>query len=365
MPTVVVAPAGQEPYDLLVERGALGALARAVGEGTGAVALVADARVFGLWGERARAALAPTHRRVVPLIFPDGEASKTRETWARLTDALVAAGVGRDGVVVGLGGGVTTDLAGFVAATYARGVPWVAAPTTLLGMVDAAVGGKTGVDLPAGKNLVGAFHHPRAVVADVDALATLGNELVDCGVAEMVKHLLVGGGGAADFAALARWRASGPAWLDDAADHVAASVAIKAAVVREDPQEAGRRAVLNLGHTVGHALERVSGYDLPHGLAVAIGLAVEARITVAAGLAPPEVAVAVAAALAALGLPARLPAGVAPAAVLAATAVDKKGLGGRARYALLAGVGRPARGPAGWTHDVPDAVVLAALEASR
>jgi 3-dehydroquinate synthase len=198
--------------------------------------------------------------------LPAGEAHKTRDTWARATDAMLAAGCGRDTTVVALGGGVVGDLAGFVAATYLRGVPVVQVPTTLLAMLDASVGGKTAVDTPAGKNLVGAFHPPAAVLIDPALLATLPAPDLAAGAAEALKHgVIASAAHFDDVAALLPRLARGEADPAALARLVGDSVAVKAAVVAEDLTERGRRKTLNFGHTLGHAVEHASGYALRHG----------------------------------------------------------------------------------------------------
>lgn len=312
-------------------------------------AVIADETVAGLYGERAVASLEATGEAELHT-FPAGEGSKTRETWARLTDALLAAGHGRDSAVVGLGGGVTVDLAGFVAATFLRGVPVVQVPTSLLAMVDASVGGKAGTNTAAGKNLVGAFHQPRLVVADTATLATLDEAHVAAGLAEAVRSAAVGDPGL--FAWMEDAAAAG---LVDDADRLArlvrASVGVKAAVVAEDPLEEGRREVLNFGHTVGHALERLSGWELLHGRAVAAGMRVEARMGEAAGVTEPGTADRLAALLDRCGHRDRPERDVDAAAVLRAAASDKKAREGALRWVLLERVGRVARtGDGAWAR---------------
>jgi 3-dehydroquinate synthase len=327
-------------------------------------AVVSDAHVGPLHAARVHAALTAAGPASLHLV-PAGEASKSRTRWAELTDALLAAGMGRDGCLVALGGGVVGDLAGFVAATYMRGVPLVQVPTSLLAMVDASVGGKTGIDVPAGKNLVGAFHQPRLVLADPDVLATLPLAELRAGLAEAVKHGLIAD---ADYLAGIEAEADdllarNPAVLERL---VHRSVEIKAAVVGRDPLEAGERAILNAGHTVAHALERVTGYELPHGLAVAVGLVVEARAGESAGHTADGTADRLARVLGALGLAAAPPAGTDPEAVLAAMATDKKGRGGRPRYALPEAPGRMARAAdGGWTLPLDEAHVRSALDHAR
>lgn len=244
---------------------------------SGRCAMVTDGNVMGLWGEEVQSRLTAAGIEVVTVSFPAGEAHKTRDTWAAVTDALVEARLGRDSCVVALGGGVVGDVAGFVAATYLRGVPLIHVPTTTLAMIDASVGGKTGVDHALGKNLVGAFHPPEVVLADPDFLRTLGRPVRAEGFAEAVKHGVIVD---ADYG---QWLADRATSLlegagDDVERAVVRSVEIKADVVSRDEFEAGWRQVLNLGHTVGHALEAESGYSLTHGQAVAVGMVAEARI---------------------------------------------------------------------------------------
>lgn len=318
------------------------------------LAVIADATVASLYQ-------TPFEKRVdLILTFPPGEASKTRDEWARLTDQLLTAGFGRDSGIVALGGGVTGDLAGFVAATYLRGVPFVQVPTTLLAMVDASVGGKTGVDTGAGKNLVGAFHQPAAVLADPRVLTTLSEGDFRAGLAEAVKHALMTD--ALHFAWLETNAASLAGREPDAVTAlVRRSVAIKAAVVAEDERELGRRAILNAGHTVGHALEQASGYRLSHGDAVALGLVAEARLAAEMGVAEPALADRITALLGALGLPTRLPQAL-PAGLLSqALRRDKKNRGAQVRCALAAAAGQPARDGAGWTTGVEMDRILAAI----
>ncbi len=329
-------------------------------------ALVTDAAVGALHAERAARALAP-HAAAAPLVvaIPPGEAHKTRDTWAAVTDQLLAAGCGRDTTVVALGGGVVGDLAGFVAATYLRGVPVVQVPTTLLAMVDASVGGKTAVDTPAGKNLVGAFHPPAAVLLDPELLGTLPAADLAAGAAEALKHGVIASAPhfddvAALLPALARGRPDG-ATLARLAAAVGDSVAIKAAVVADDPREHGRRKVLNFGHTVGHAVESAGGYALRHGEAVAVGMVAEAAIAERLGVARAGTAARVRAACAAGGLPVALPPGPAPAVVLAATRSDKKARAGRVEYALPTHVGGMAAADGRWAVPVDDGLVLEVL----
>jgi len=329
-------------------------------------AIVSDPNVAPLYVERVRASLAAAapDAAMSLLLVPSGEEHKTRELWAHLTDELLAGGAGRDTTIVALGGGVVGDLAGVVAATYMRGVPVVQLPTTLLAMVDASVGGKTGVDTPAGKNLVGAFHPPSAVIADPETLATLPAPELRSGSAEMIKHGVVADARYFDevLAVLPRLAADDTGIPAELTALIARSVEIKASVVAEDEREHGRRKILNFGHTLGHAVEMASGWRLLHGEAVAIGMALESEIAERIGIAAKGTAVRVRAALAAAGLPVVVPLGIDPAQLLAATRSDKKARGGRVEYALPASIGTMAGAGSGWGLPVADDVVLAVLD---
>jgi 3-dehydroquinate synthase len=267
------------------------------------------------------------------------------------------AGLGRDALVVAVGGGVTTDLAGFVAATYLRGIPWIAVPTTTLAMLDAAVGGKTGVDTALGKNLVGAFHPPAAVIVDPALLATLPERAYREGLAEAVKHAAITG------TREMQWLAThASAILARDPDAVAAlverNIAIKAAVVADDEREGGRRAVLNAGHTVAHALEHALGLALAHGEAVGIGLVMESRAGEQLGLTAPGTADQLAALLEELGLPTSPPHDLDRARARDALTRDKKNRAGQVRATLLAGIGEVARDGKAWTVAVDAEALL-------
>jgi 3-dehydroquinate synthase len=300
------------------------------------------------------------HGRVTTLRIPAGEAHKTRESWARLTDQMLAAGCGRDTTVVALGGGVVGDLAGFVAATYMRGVPVVQCPTSLLAMIDASVGGKTGVDTAAGKNLVGAFHPPAVVLIDVETLATLPPAHRRAGLAEAIKHGVIADAGyfARIDAELGELLAVSPVAT---AECVARSVEIKSAVVRADPREHGVRRTLNFGHTLGHALEHVSGYSLLHGEAVGIGMVLEARLAERIGVAASGTSERIESILRRAGLPVERPRSLSPDAVLEATRQDKKASKGAVTYALPAEVGRMAGEERNWSIEIGDSLVREVL----
>ena len=347
-------------YPVYVEPGVLARLGELTRRHLGRrrVALVADEAVYGLLRE---GRLAGAGWDGAALIFPAGERSKTRKTWERLTDELLRQGFGRDSGVVALGGGVAGDLAGFVAATYMRGIPFMQVPTTLLAMLDASVGGKTGVDTPQGKNLIGAFHPPVAVLADPLVLATLPEREYRAGLAEAVKHGLIAD---RDYFTWIESNVEALVARDPAAlGHlVRRSVEIKAEVVSEDERETGRRAILNAGHTVAHALEQATDFRLPHGEAVGLGLVAEAALATGMGLATPEGGARVAALLERLGLPTRVGESVDQDRLLAAMASDKKNRAGGIRFALPRGVGTMGAGPE-WTTEAGEPAIRAALRA--
>ena len=290
--------------------------------------LVTNPVVRPLHGDAAVASLVAAGWTPQVIEVPDGEVNKTLATWQALVLALLEAGVDRRTPLIALGGGVTGDEVGFAAATALRGVPFVQVPTTLLAMVDASVGGKTGVNAPQGKNLVGAFHQPVLVLADVGVLATLSDAELRCGLGEVVKHAVL-----ADPTFFA--------WLEDNAQAVLARdraalthcvhrcCVIKAEVVASDERESGRRALLNLGHTIGHAIEKVLGFGvIRHGEAVGIGMVAEANLAVQRGVADPALPRRIAALLRSLGLPTSWP-GLTTDDLLAAATMDKKMSRGR------------------------------------
>jgi 3-dehydroquinate synthase len=358
-------------YQVLVGRGLLdhlGALVDAALPKVSGTAVVTDEHVGPLYGQRAAERLGASSYVEIEA----GEEHKTLETVRALYDRFLAARLDRTGAILALGGGVVGDVAGFAAATYLRGLSLVQVPTTLLSMVDSSVGGKTGVDLPQGKNLVGAFKQPALVVADPDVLRTLPDEELRSGLGEVVKHGMIGdaelfealeAGGLEDWKAgrseasnLPAFQSSGAAPL---AEWIARAVAVKRDVVEEDPFEEGRRAVLNLGHTYGHALEFCSGYRLRHGEAVAVGLVAAARTAARLGVCDRALPERVAGVVRRLGLPTGYRDST-PQEVLAAMGADKKRAGRRLRFVLPQALGRVIV-----TDDVPEALVLEVLAGLR
>ena len=341
-----VSVAGDHPYDVLIGHGLLADLAHVIqdvpGAGAGGVAII-HAKALAGHAASTEKQLTSQGLRVLRLEVPDGEAAKNARVLEYLWERLGSFRLGRDGLVIGLGGGATTDLAGFAAATWLRGVPVVQVPTTLLAMVDAAVGGKTGIDTPAGKNLVGAFHPPAAVVVDMETLATLPTAELRAGLGEVIKCGLI-----SDPVILDRVLAEPNdclAWDSPVlAELVTRSIAVKAAVVGEDLTETSLREILNYGHTYAHAIEKVTGYSWRHGEAVAVGCVFAAEVAHRSGHLSRDALALHRQSLEAVGLPTSFTEGHGRWEELkAAMMSDKKVRGGRLRLVLLDDVARPVR----------------------
>jgi shikimate kinase / 3-dehydroquinate synthase len=323
-------------YDVLVGGGLLDALGvqLRVRNLKGPVALVSDDQVAELYAARAISSLEKAGYKVQPVLLPVGEQNKTLDSLSYLWEAFLQAGLERGSSVVALGGGVVGDLAGFAAATYLRGVPWVAVPTSLLAMADASLGGKTGVDLPQGKNLVGAFHPPALVLSDPQLLATLPEKELRSGMAEIVKAGVIG-----DERLFELCQQGWQSLRADLDEVVRRGMAIKIRIIQADPYEKGQRAVLNLGHTIGHAVERASGYELSHGEAVSIGMVAEAHLAEKIGLAEAGLAAQIARTLQSLKLPTSIPADIDRKLVLETMNLDKKRAAGKVLFALPVRIG--------------------------
>lgn len=343
----VDAPGGG--YDILIEPGLSERLgARLTGLGVGERVIVAtNTTLRPLYGDALAAALP----NATVVTMPDGEQYKTLDTVARMYADFVDAGLDRSGAVIALGGGVVGDTAGFAAATYMRGVRLVQMPTSLLAMADSSVGGKVGVDMPQGKNLVGAFRQPEVVLVDTEVLQTLPEREWRCGMAEVIKHGLL-----AD-PVLLEMCANGQ--IDDLPEFVRRTIQVKVDVVQADPYEHGVRAHLNLGHTFAHAIERVTEYGWPHGEAVGAGLLAAARLSHLLGLCDAALPEQVETILMAVGLPTRID-GLDPEAIYAAMGTDKKWQAGQSRFVLLRGVGQPEI-----VRNVPAQVVIEVLAGMR
>ncbi len=316
-------------------------------------ALVTDQTVLDLHGRRLAQALRGAGIQVDEVAFEAGERNKNRTSLGSVIDRMVELGLGRDAAILALGGGVVGDLAGFAASIYHRGIPVIQIPTTLLAMVDSSIGGKTGLDLPGGKNLVGSFHPPAAIYSDLALLETLPLSELRVGLSEVIKHGVIADrelfgfleGASAELLQQeheALWRV------------VSRSIEIKLEAISEDVHEAGRRATLNFGHTVGHAVESVSGYRVNHGQAVAMGMVAEARLSGKRGLLAADEIRRLAGLLEAFGLPVEIPSALSKGAIWQACLKDKKTRGGQVHCVLLAGIGTVARRESDWTFPVAE-----------
>lgn len=323
------------PYEVLIGRSILGRAgelaARVITPCRAAV--ITDDRVGLLHGERLMGSLSHAGFEAHLVTVPSGEASKSMETAADLCDRLISLGLDRKGAVFALGGGVIGDLAGFVASIHYRGIPVIQVPTTVVAQVDSSIGGKTGVNSPLGKNLIGTFHQPRLVISDTAVLSTLPERTFCEGLAEVIKHAVI-----ADEAMLGMLP---PSRTDDLSGLIAANVAIKARVVAEDEFETkGTRALLNFGHTLGHAVEAVAGYGtLSHGECVAIGMMAALDLSVRIAGLPQEQADLVSRVIAACDLPTRVPGELGESAILSALGRDKKFDRGSIRFVLTSQLG--------------------------
>ena len=334
--------AASRPYDIVIGPGLLkeaGERSRRINRGV-RVLLVSDSNVAPLYADTVAESYAAAGYRVTRFVFPAGEESKRLSTIAALYEQLAADGLTRADLIAALGGGVTGDMAGFAAATWLRGIDFVGLPTSLLAQVDSSVGGKTGVDIPQGKNLVGAFWPPRLVLADTGALSTLPSDILSDGMAEVVKAACI------KDAPFFHWLLQQDALSDEnLPETVYRAVDIKRRVVEADEREAGERRLLNFGHTLGHALEAQSHFRLSHGRAVAAGMMLVTRAAELKGLTAPGTAEDIAALLRRYGLPDGD--GTPPEEYLPYAALDKKRAGDSLSLVLLHRIGD------GYIHPIP------------
>jgi len=371
MTTDLIVTTSSGSYPVVVAAGALASLpARLAALGLrGTLWLVSDAAVATAYGTPLADRLQAAGFRVQRHAVPSGEASKSQDQLWRLYDWLLGAGVERRDAVLALGGGVIGDLAGYAAASVLRGIALIQLPTTLLAMVDAAVGGKTGINHPLGKNLIGAFHQPRLVLADTETLASLPRRELCAGWAEVIKHGVIRDAGLfSDLEQLAAeqdwgaggfsgWQSADARLTERLTAIIRRAVAVKVEVVSRDEREQGERITLNYGHTLGHAIEALTDdWALLHGEAVAVGMHAAARIAVAMGLCSAELVARQRRLLQAYGLQVALPHGLDPEAVLAVALRDKKVLAGRIRWVLPTALGSVVV-----RDDVPEALVRAVL----
>jgi 3-dehydroquinate synthase len=296
--------------------------------------LVTDENIAKFHLEKMRPVLRASGCEANSVILPPGEEHKNLETISYLWKSFLEFGLDRQSTVIALGGGVIGDTVGFAASTYMRGIQWIAVPTTLLSMVDASLGGKTGIDLPEGKNLIGSFYPPKLVLADPSLLQTLPEREIRSGMAEVVKHGIISDPKLFELCSL------GLTWVKEHLEEVVKrAIAVKIKVIEEDPYEKGFRAALNLGHTVGHAVELVSKFQLRHGEAIAIGMVTEAKYAERIGLAKAGLANAIASTLTELGLPTSIPNDMPPGEIVRAMQVDKKRNTAAIRFAFPVEIG--------------------------
>lgn len=324
-------------------------------------AIIADDNNAALYGRPLAQALTDNGLEAFVFSFPAGEHSKSRHTKELLEDQMFAKRLGRDTCLIALGGGVTTDLGGFIAATYCRGIPLIMIPTSLLCMVDACMGGKVGINVSYGKNLIGAIHHPEKILIDPATLKTQPLQTLRCGIVEMIKHGLI-----ADqsyFASLDKHCADLLALDANIVEKaIYESCRIKTALVQQDTQEQGARFLLNFGHTVGHALEHLTDYTMTHGEAVAIGLLVESHMAVQLGHLQVGALASIKLLLVKYGLPLQLPSFISPQAIMDAMTLDKKSLMGEPRFVLIKDIGRPLILEGQYCFPVAKPIVLNALQ---
>ncbi|MDD2466622.1 MAG: 3-dehydroquinate synthase [Desulfobulbus sp.] len=341
MEQIIQVGLGERSYPIMIGAGVLEEIGgklrqNAVGKRYG---LISDDRVAALFGNRVQQSLLQAGLACELITFPHGEASKHLQTIGSLASTLAERGFDRKDALIALGGGVTGDITGFLAAIYMRGVPFVQVPTSLLAQVDSSVGGKTGVDIPEGKNLVGSFYQPKAVFIDTDVLQTLPREEFLGGMAEVIKY------GASIDSEFFHWLAENRKAILALDPNCIISMVrrcceIKAKVVEQDEREGGLRRILNFGHTIGHAVEAASGYKLIHGYAVAIGMQAVAELAVRVGVAKLEVAAAIKKLLLAYELPVAIPKEYTPQSLRSYLQTDKKTVGGRVFFVLPESLGQ-------------------------
>ncbi len=332
---------GERSYPILIQPGLLPAIgddlrSRKIGNRYG---IISDDHVAGLYGENLLQSLSAAGADAELITFPRGEASKNLQTIATLASELAGRGFDRGDALIALGGGVSGDMAGFLASIYMRGIPFVQIPTTLLSQVDSSVGGKTGVDIPEGKNLAGTFYQPKAVYIDPDVLRTLPEEEILGGLAEVIKYGVIWDSEFFDF--LVRKREDILALKKEAIiPLIARCCAIKAEVVEQDEREGGLRRILNFGHTIGHAVEAASNFSLIHGLAISIGMRAAADLAVSGGHLSRDEAVRICRLLEDYGLPVTIPPALDRAAIKRFLLADKKTIGGRVFFVLPESIGK-------------------------
>jgi len=363
-PTVVeVGTTNGSSYDVLIKRNLMSALPELLTEYAERhrYAIITDSNVGALYGSTMRDRLRMDGFNVDLFTFEPGEKNKTRATWCDLTDQMLAESFGRDSCVLALGGGVAGDMAGFVAATYMRGVPVVQIPTSLVAMIDASVGGKTGVDAPVGKNLVGSFHPPKIVVVDPEVLSTLPIAELEQGLVEAVKHGVI-----MDPEYFAHLSEIIPELLISGLKEIEAvvsrSIELKAKVVSEDEHEKGRREILNFGHTFGHAIEAAEHYRLSHGTAVGRGMLLEILLGIELGLTDRGTLGPVEECLGCLGISIESALAINSQEILRYLRIDKKSKAGGRRFVLISEIGSVRPNGGEWSHKIEEKTLVDFLE---
>lgn len=354
-------PISSDHYEIEIGSGLLDFPTRYLNSTASRFAIITDDKIARLYGEQLHNSLSSLSLEAYLFSFPNGEQHKTRATKELMENQLFEKGLGRDTCILALGGGVVTDLAGYLAATYCRGVPLVMIPTSLLGMVDASIGGKTGVNTPYGKNLLGCIYQPKKVIIDLATLKSLPKKELVNGVVEMIKHGLI-----ADCELFEN--------LETHSDQLLAldstllqktifeSCRIKKDIVEQDEKERGKRFLLNFGHTIGHALECLTHYSLSHGEAVAIGLLVESHLSLKLGALDQNSFDRIKTLLLQYGLPLQLPISFAVETVLDAMALDKKSLRGRPRFVVIDAIGAPRAYGSNYCTHIEESFIKSALK---
>ncbi len=353
-------PSSSYQYEIEIGSGLLNFQTQYLSSLASRFAIITDDKIASLYGKQLQESLASSDLEVYLFSFPSGEQHKTRETKELLENQLFEKGLGRDTCVIALGGGVVTDIAGYVAATYCRGIPLVMIPTSLLGMVDASIGGKTGVNVPDGKNMLGCIYQPNKVVIDLSTLKSLPKKELANGVVEMIKHGLI-----ADYKLFEDLERHSQQLLTlDATvleKMIFDSCRIKKEIVEQDERENGKRRLLNFGHTIGHAIECLTHYSISHGEAVAIGLLVESYLSVKLGILDQKSLDRIKKILLQYGLPLQLPSRFPIQTILDAMALDKKSLKGQPRFVMIDAIGSSLAYDSSYCTHVEESLIKNAL----
>lgn len=348
-------------YEIEIGRGGLSAQASFLKTIASKFVVITDDIIALLYGQQLVTSLQASGLETFLFSFPHGEQNKTRETKQHLEDRMFEKGLGRDTCVIALGGGVVTDLAGFIAATFCRGIAYIMVPTSLLGMVDSCIGGKTGVNIPFGKNMLGCIYQPKKVVIDLNMLDTLPKDELINGYVEVIKHSLIG-----DSRLFEDLEKHVEFYLKLDSPYIGRviyeSCSIKKQIVEEDVHERGKRYLLNFGHTVGHALERLSNYTLPHGEAVAIGLIVESYISMKLGILEQHSFERIRRIFVSYGLPLKLPSALSVSDICETMVLDKKSIKGKPRFVLITDIGIPLVNEGNYCFNVDDDDIKNALQ---